>query len=104
MAEHEQEHEVSNADQTPPTPKRPLPPPCGTVPDADTLDQWLKDWNVAQPPRLPMALKDWDPSWVKGEYKALHGMKYHYRKVVGQEHERLEDFLQQKICFGSPAN
>ncbi|KAF9515342.1 hypothetical protein BS47DRAFT_1391674 [Hydnum rufescens UP504] len=43
-----------------------------------------------------MALKEWDPSWVKGEYKALHGMKYHSCKVLGQEHERLgaEEFAQ----------
>jgi hypothetical protein len=85
-------------------PKTPLPPPCGTVPDADTLDQWLKDWNVAQPPRLTMALKEWDPSWVKGEYKALHGMKYLSRKVVGQEHERFVNFLWQNVCCGTLTN
>ncbi|KAF5320608.1 hypothetical protein D9611_013750 [Ephemerocybe angulata] len=42
----------------------------------------VRDWEVAQPQRCPIPLRDWDPAWL-GETKQQQA--YHVRKVIAVE-------------------
>ncbi|KAF5315912.1 hypothetical protein D9611_004924 [Ephemerocybe angulata] len=60
----------------------------------------VKDWEVAQPQRCPIPLRDWDPAWLE---ETKQQQAYHVRKVIAVEF--IETYLrdEERFCNAYPA-
>ena len=57
--------------------------------------QAVQDWESADPQRgHNIALKDWDPQWLTGEFKSTFGQLYYQRKLIATEYiERYSSYF-----------
>ncbi|KAF6761447.1 hypothetical protein DFP72DRAFT_1061677 [Ephemerocybe angulata] len=60
----------------------------------------VRDWEVAQPQRCPIPLRDWDPAWL-GETKQQQA--YHVRKVIAVEFIETYRRDEERFCNAYPA-
>jgi len=60
------------------------PYPFSIIPNVKTVGDTVAQWLHPNPPSLPVALKDWESTWITGKWREVHGMKYHGWRIIGE--------------------